>query len=462
VFDQGATPAPPYLTVGQITAHLRSVLLRDDILQDIWVRGEASGVTLSRGGHLFFTLKDSDALIKAVAWAPLSRRLHAKLRDGQEVLAHGRVDLYPPQGVYQLYVTEVLPVGTGVAYLEFERVRAILNAEGLFSEERKRPLPRYPTRIGVVTSAYGAARRDIENVLSQRWPAAEMVLAGAQVQGEGAPASLIAGLELVAAAGADVVILGRGGGDVESLSCFNDESLARAIVAMPMPVVTGIGHETDFTIADFVADLRSPTPSAAAMAVVPDRVEVAATISALERRMSRAVGGVVGDLRDEVMQQIRLLSRSSPEFVVSTGRQRLDEATTRLIRAGTSLTIGRRADAIGLAARMRAQTPPVERHREQLAWAASRLGQVVRRNLVDTRGRLGQTAAQMASLDPEKTLRRGYSVVLAGDLTGPVVSDASQVSAGEHVAIRFSRGSAAARVVTTAPDGSSRSDEVGK
>jgi len=461
VFSQGAGASPPYLTVGQVTAHLRSVLLRDDILQDIWVRGEASGVTLSRGGHLFFTLKDADALMKVVAWAPLSRRLHAKVRDGQEVLAHGRVDLYPPQGVYQLYVSEILPVGTGIARLEFERVRAILEAEGLFRDERKRPLPAFPTRIGVVTSAYGAARRDIENVLSQRWPAAEMLLAGAQVQGDGAPASLIAALELIATAGVDVIILGRGGGDAEALACFNDETLARTIARMPVPVVTGIGHETDFTIADFVADRRAPTPSAAAMAVVPDRGEVGATIVALERRLRRAGRGLLLDLRDALTQQGRLLRRSSPGYVVSTGRQRLDEATTRLLRAGAAPVAMRRSDLLGVAARLWSQAPPVDRRRERVAWLAARLIQATHQAMSSLDASLSQVVARLAALDPAATLRRGYAVVLAGNASGPVVSDAAQLAPGELVAIRFSRGGATARVTDIDPDTTLRSDEVG-
>lgn len=456
MFADGFNLQPPYLTVGQITAHLRSVLLQDDILQDIWVRGEASSVTLSRGGHLFFSLKDSDALIKAVAWAPLSHRLHAKLRDGQEVLAHGRVDLYAPQGVYQLYVSEVLPVGTGVAYLEFERVRSLLAEEGLFDEERKRPLPRYPTRIGVVTSAYGAARRDIENVLAQRWPTVEVVFAGAQVQGDGAAVSLIAGLRKVAEAGVDVVILGRGGGDMEALSCFNDEELARAIVAMPVPVVTGIGHETDFTIADFVADLRAPTPSAAAMAVVPDREDVAASIGALQQRLARAADDLVGDRWTDVRQLTRLFQRSSPQYVIGTGLQTLDEATTRLLQSGGRLTTNRRASALAAATRIRAQAPRLDRQRERVAWASAGLARATAGLLSDARSGLSQASIRLESLDPAETLRRGYSVVHSGDLSGPVVGDAAQVQPGDVIAIRFSRGSATAKVTNSAPGGSSK------
>lgn len=422
---------PPYLTVGQITAHLRAVLLQDDILQDVWVRGEASSVTLSRGGHLFFSLKEGDALIKAVVWSPLSRRLHAQLKDGQEVLAHGRVDLYAPQGVYQLYVTEILPVGAGLAYLEFERVRAQLAAEGLFDEDRKRSLPRFPRRVGVVTSAYGAARRDIENVLAQRWPSVEMVLAGAMVQGDSAPASLIAGLELVAEAGVDVIIIGRGGGDMEALSCFNDEGLARAIAAMPVPVVAGIGHETDFTIADFVADLRAPTPSAAAMAVVPDRLDVAATVATMEKRLHEAAVDGLDRGRRDVLQQTRLLMRSSPRYVVASGLQAVDDGASRLVRAAERTVPS-------LAA--------------QLAPVSTRLGQAGLRLVSDRRALLGALAARLGPLDPEETLRRGYAVVHRGDLEGPVVADASMLKEGDAIAIRLSRGQAAARVTETVPD----------
>ncbi|NPV09750.1 MAG: exodeoxyribonuclease VII large subunit, partial [Anaerolineae bacterium] len=313
--------------------HLRSVLLQDDILQDIWVRGEVSGSNLSRGGHLFFSLKDSDAVIKGVVWAPLSYRLRAQLAEGREVLAHGRVDLYPQQGVYQLYVDEVLPVGTGMAYLEFERVRTKLEAEGLFAQDRKRPLPAYARRIGVVTSAYGAARRDIENVLRQRWPCVELTLAESSVQGDGAPESIIAALKAVAAQGVDLIILARGGGDKEALWCFNDEQVARAIASMPVPVITGIGHETDFTIADFVADCRAPTPSAAAMAAVPDRREVMAAVGEWQRRLAQALRDGLAQRRTDLAHLSRVLQRSSPAYIAGTWRLVLDEATARLLRA---------------------------------------------------------------------------------------------------------------------------------
>ncbi|MHB0878801.1 MAG: exodeoxyribonuclease VII large subunit, partial [Anaerolineae bacterium] len=272
------------LSVGELTTYLRS-LLRESLLQDVWVRGEVSNTSLARSGHLFFSLKDESALVKCVVWSPASQRVRKDVVDGQEVVARGRLDLYPPQGVYQLYVEHVIPVGVGLAYLEFERVKRLLEAEGLFSLERKRPLPRYPVRVGVVTSAYGAALRDIQNVMAHRWPAAELVLAHAGVQGDGAAEEIAEALRSVCAMGVDVVILARGGGAKEDLSCFNDERVARAIAAAPVPVVTGVGHETDFTIADFVADLRAPTPSAAAAAVVPDREEVAADIGDLGYRL---------------------------------------------------------------------------------------------------------------------------------------------------------------------------------
>ncbi|MGI6207432.1 MAG: exodeoxyribonuclease VII large subunit [Anaerolineae bacterium] len=445
-------PGTAFLTVGQITAHLRSVLLRDDILQDIWVRGEVSGASLSRGGHLFFSLKDSDALIKGVVWAPLSYRLRSQLTDGQEVLVHGRVDLYPQQGVYQLYVDEAMPVGTGIAYLEFERVRAKLEAEGLFDQERKRPLPAFPRRIGVVTSAYGAARRDIENVLRQRWPSVEVVLAGSSVQGDGAPESLVAALHAVATQAVDVIILARGGGDKEALWCFNDERLARAIADMPVPVITGIGHETDFTIADFVADLRAPTPSAAAMAAVPDRREVLASVEDWERRLLDAVQDLVSGHRMQVSHLTRVLQRSSPAYVAGTWRQATEEMSGRLLRTGANLVPSRRAEVQSLARRLRACVPRTEPLRERQGLLAGKLHRAMENRLAHLRAQVDSLNASLVALDPEATLKRGYAIVHAGGFQGPVVSDATGLRPGDALAIRLAQGGALTKVERPLPE----------
>ena len=391
-----------------------------------------------------------------MAWAPLSRRLHAKLSDGQEVLAHGRVDLYPQQGVYQLYVDEVLPVGTGLAYLEYARVRELLSAEGLFDEERKRPLPRYPRRVGVVTSAFGAARRDIENVIGQRWPSVEVVLAGALVQGDGAPSSIIAALAMVAAEGVDVIILGRGGGDPEALACFNDELVARAIAAMPVPVVTGIGHETDFTICDFVADLRAPTPSAAAMAVAPDRLEVGVHIHSLTGRLRQATEEGVRGSRTELGQYSRLLRRSSPEHLLHSRHQATDEGAAGLLRETARLTQRRQDEWQGLSVRLRSSAPRLSPQRQKLALMSLRLGQAARESAARPRTELARLEGQLAPLSPEATLRRGYAIVHRGDFGGPIVVDVGALAPGDLIGVRLGHGRATATITGSLPEESAK------
>jgi exodeoxyribonuclease VII large subunit len=261
------------------------------VLQDLWLEGEVSNWKHAPSGHIYFTLKDEAASIRCAMWrSNIQRAAYLPAGDGEAVLAHGYVSVYEPQGVYQFYVDDVQPVGLGSLYARFEQLKARLQAEGLFDADRKRSLPHFPRRIGVVTSPSGAVLRDILNVLRRRYPLAEVIVAPTLVQGPEAPAQIVRALERVGQVpGVDVIILARGGGSLEDLWAFNDEAVARAIVAAPVPVVSGVGHETDFTIADFAADLRAPTSSAAAELVTPDR---AALRQQVERAASTARGGL--------------------------------------------------------------------------------------------------------------------------------------------------------------------------
>ena len=279
---------PVSWSVTDLTRYLRELLESDELLQDVWVKGEVSNFSRPASGHLYFTLKDSSASLRCVMWRNAVIRQSFTPRDGDAIEVHGSISIYEVGGQYQLYADIFRPAGEGALYQEFLRLKAKLEAEGLFAPERKRPIPPKPKRIGIVTSPTGAALQDMLNTLQRRYPLVEVVLAPTPVQGDEAPARIIAALQNVAEiAHPDVIILARGGGSIEDLWAFNDERVARAIAASPIPVITGVGHETDFTIADFVADLRAPTPTAAAELATPNQADLRLDLSELNDRLNR-------------------------------------------------------------------------------------------------------------------------------------------------------------------------------
>ncbi len=317
-------------TVSQLMARIRSTVETDPCLMDVWVEGEVSNFRQVASGHCYFTLKDAGAELRCVMWRDRVRGMRTLPANGDSVLAHGRVGVYEQRGDLQLYVDALEPLGLGWLYQEYERLKARLEAEGLFAPERKRPLPRFPRRIGVVTSPDAAALRDILNILSRRYPLAEVVLAPTLVQGEEAPPQIIAALRaLNAREDIDVILLARGGGSLEELWAFNDERVARAVAASRIPVVCGVGHETDFSLADFAADRRAPTPSAAAELATPDRAELAGQVRMLRARLVRAMEADLTWRRGRVQEQVRVLRRLSPALRLSQTRQRLDELKER-------------------------------------------------------------------------------------------------------------------------------------
>ena len=304
-----------YLTVGQLTAKIKEVFEVDPVLQDAWVLGEISNLTKPSSGHIYFTLKDETANLSCVAWKTQAWRLGKLLQTGSAVIAHGRISVYEPRGAYQLYVDDLLPAGTGRLYQEFEILKARLQSQGLFAVERKRSLPLFPRRIGVVTSASGAALQDILNVLRRRYAIAEVVLSPASVQGADAPPQIVHAIRsLNELPGVDVIIVARGGGSPEELWAFNDEAVAHAIFDSRIPVISGVGHETDYTIADFVADVRAPTPSAAAEICAPDLVEVEHSIIGSQRRMGQFMQQRLERLQQRLRHQQRILKLHSPRL----------------------------------------------------------------------------------------------------------------------------------------------------
>ncbi|NLE77521.1 MAG: exodeoxyribonuclease VII large subunit [Chloroflexi bacterium] len=346
------------LRVAQLTLYLRELLESDPVLTDVWVEGEVSNCTRSSSGHVYFTLRDDRAALSCVAWRNVASRWRELPREGDSLLAHGRISVYEPQGRYQLYVDLVQPAGLGRLFLEFQALKERLEAEGLFAEERKRPLPRLPQVVGVVTSSQAAALQDIVRTLQARFPALEVLLAPTLVQGPQAPAQIVRALQaLDARAEVDVIVLARGGGSLEDLWAFNDESVARAVAACRHPVVSGIGHETDSTIADFVADYRAPTPTAAAAAVSPDRRELQRELQKQARQLERLMAGRVQASRAELEGLRRALRRASPSYQVGQWRQQVDELSYRLgVHLSHRLALWRQ-ELQGLSIRLQSASP---------------------------------------------------------------------------------------------------------
>jgi exodeoxyribonuclease VII large subunit len=390
--------APRIYSVSAITAHIKARLEADLMLRDLWLEGEISNWKQAPSGHIYFTLKDPDASIRCVMWrSTLPRLSYLPAGDGEAVLAHGHVSVYEPSGQYQFYVNELEPVGLGALQAQFEKLKARLAQEGLFDEERKRPLPLFPRRIGVVTSPVGAALRDILNVLRRRYPLAEVILSPTPVQGKDAPPQIVDALRALSTIeGIDVIILARGGGSLEDLWAFNDERAARAVAASPIPVVCGVGHETDFTITDFVADLRAPTPSAAAELVTPDRDELARRLRLLTAQLAAGVGETITRRRHRLAVETRALGRLSPQTWIDQRRQRVDDLShVAQTTMAHRLSLGR----------------------EQLNGLSSRL----------------------SALNPEATLTRGYAIVRRKE-DDLVVSRVEQVSPGDRLSVRVSDG----------------------
>lgn len=350
---------PGALTVSQVNRYVQDLLAADPLLQDVWVQGEISNFTRAASGHVYLTLKDSGAALKCVIWKTNAGRVRFTLSNGLAVEAHGYVGVYERDGAYQLYIDAIRPAGEGRLFQEFLRLKAQLEALGLFDESRKRPLPSFPRRIGLVTSPTGAALQDMLNTLRRRYPLAEVILSPSAVQGESAPDELVRALERLwrLEPQPDVVIVARGGGSLEDLWAFNDERVVRAIAASPAPVVTGVGHETDFTLADFAADLRAPTPTGAAELCTPDRADMRAGLDSLERRIDLAIEQQLALRRSGLMNARARLERVSPRRRLDNERQRLDGFGKRLAQQALTNIRLRRAALDGLNNHLNALNP---------------------------------------------------------------------------------------------------------
>ena len=384
-------------TVTGITRYIREVFEYDDNMQDIWVEGEISNLTQARSGHLYFTLKDSDAQLKCVMWRSQTALLPFLPEHGDRVRAHGRISIYETGGVYQLYADTLEPLGQGDLHQQFEALKARLEAEGLFDPERKKPLPLFPRLIGVVTSPDAAALRDILNVLQRRYPLAAVLLAPTLVQGVEAPSQIVRALtDLDNRDDIDVIILARGGGSLEDLWAFNDERVARAVVGCRKPVISGVGHETDFTIADFCADVRAPTPSAAAELATPNIADLAAGLEGIRRQLVTELTNRLEGVHWQLDAVSRTLRALSPAQRVRTLSQRLDELQARTERAiaGRLHSYHQRLEGLGRALKV---------------------------------------------VGPLGTLNRGYAIVRRVD-SGMVVTEPTQVAMGDRLLVRVRGG----------------------
>jgi exodeoxyribonuclease VII large subunit len=350
-----------FWSVSEVNTYLKTLMEADSNLQDLWVEGEISNLARPASGHLYFTLKDQNSSLRCVMWKNHAAAVGTLLQEGAAVEAHGNLNVYEQRGQYQLYIDFLRPRGEGKLFQEYQRLKAQLEGEGLFDPGRKKTLPAWPTRIGIVTSATGAAFQDMKDTLKRRYPLVKILLAPTSVQGENAPLEIVAALNRLYVLKPDLILIGRGGGSIEDLWAFNDERVARAIFESPVPVISGVGHETDFTISDFVADLRR--------------------IFSEQRWILENLAGQI--------------TRLSPLGEINSGRQRLDELSSRLERAGAGY-------------------------------------------LKEARGKCNSLQARLSALNPESILKRGYAVLTTDD--GSTVYQVGQVSSGEHLQVRVSDG----------------------
>lgn len=390
-------------TVTELTQQIRQMFQENYWLQDVTVRGEISNMRRASSGHWYFTLKDDQAQLRGAMWRSNVSHQNYVPEDGAQVEAHGYIDLYAPRGEYQLLADYIRPLGVGDLYARFEQLKAKLAAEGLFDEARKRPAPIFPTCIGIVTSPEAAAFQDVQNVLRRRFPLAEIILSPTPVQGDAAPPQIVAALERISRCErVDVVLLIRGGGSIEDLWAFNDEAVARAVAACRVPVISGVGHETDFTIIDFVADVRAPTPSVAAELATPDIYDLGRMVEARRDGLNLLMQGQIAGRADDLLNAQRALRHLSPTRQIANLRLRLDDWSLRLER--------------GQQTRLRA-----------------------------LRERLNSRSDALRAANPEAILARGYAIV-TDSTTGERIKSAQEAHPGDGISLKLHDGSLKARI----------------
>jgi len=415
---------PEVLSVGEVTRAIRDTIRRSPRLNGVWVEGEVGQVTVSSAGHCYFTLKDERSQLRCMIFRDDRLALPLEPRTGIRIVAHGRVDVFEPQGAYQFYVDGIQPAGVGALALRFEALKARLDADGLFDASRKRALPAWPRRIGIVTSPTGAVIHDMQRVIARRWPLAQIIVSPSKVQGAGAEESIVRALRRLgrwtdaeSGRGVDITIVARGGGSMEDLWAFNEEPVVRAIAAHPTPVVVGVGHETDVTLAEFAADVRAATPSVAAELAVPDRAEQRQHLRALQAVLATSAARRISATRAGLEGEQRALETFRPGAYLAAERERIGLLLDRATRA--------------VQGRLSAD-------RAVLARSGDRLPSLLRRRTSQARAELTGSGAGLSALNPFATLERGYAIVR--DAEGRVVVDAEQQQVGGQLEVRLAKG----------------------
>ena len=395
------------ISVSALNQYIKTLFDHNDVLQGVWVRGEISNLKYHSSGHLYFSLKDEEGLLRAVMFRSSAMYLPVKLQNGMKVMAYGSISVYPKDGQYQLYTTKIEPDGLGALYLAFEKLKQQLSAEGLFDAERKKPIPSFPQKIGLITSETGAAVRDMIQIIGRRCPLVEIYLRPALVQGANAPESLMSALRFFETVfPVDVIIIGRGGGSIEDLWAFNDEQLAYSIASCQTPIISAVGHETDFTICDFVADLRAPTPSAAAELAVPDVNQLLGGVSGLADRFRIATENLIQAKRTALSHTLNRSVFERPELLVRDSVLTLDNLKTRIDNAFS-------------------------------------------KRLTRHMGEIDTLCAKLEALSPKKVMERGYTVLT--DRQGRLVTSLEQIAMGDTVSVQMLDGTAEATVTKIQP-----------
>lgn len=411
------------LTVSQLNAYIKSLVDRDDFLGSVAVRGELSNYKIYPSGHHYFTLKDAESSLKCVMFRSAAGKLRFRPESGMGVTAWGRISVYPRDGAYQLYCEALMPEGLGDLQMAYEQLKAKLEKEGLFDRSHKKPIPRYPERIAVITSSAGAAVHDIIRVLRRRWPMGKIMLLPVRVQGVEAPGEIAAALRYASEHKvADVVITGRGGGSIEDLWAFNDERVARAIYDCEIPVISAVGHEPDVTIADFVADLRAATPSNAAELAAPDVTELMQAIDSAMRRLENSMAKRISGSR-EALEAL---------------------SSRRVLQSATGFIEQRRSQVETLRVRLEAASGFASKSRSQLDNLASRMDSALDAAMTRKKNEYLRAAAKLDALSPLKVLSRGYAIAM--DKDGRAVKDSSGVRAGDKLTVRLASGALGCRV----------------
>ncbi|HEY7405572.1 MAG TPA: exodeoxyribonuclease VII large subunit [Candidatus Angelobacter sp.] len=448
-FDQA--PGRRIWRVADLVSAVRTTVERG--YTDVWVEGEISNFRPSESGHLYFTLKDGDAQLRIVMFRSQARLLRFRPESGMQVIARGRVTIYDARGELQLSAEFLEPVGAGALQLAFEQLKARLAQEGLFDPSRRKPIPPLPRRIGIVTSPRGAALHDMLNILARRHETVAILIYPAQVQGETAPSEVATGIRYFnRTRNVDVIIVARGGGSIEDLAAFNDEGLARTIAASTLPVISAVGHETDFSIADFVADLRAPTPSAAAEQVIESKHRLAEHLAHLQQRLDRATRYRLLIARNQLQELSQHGAFARIRDLMVQRAQRLDDLAHRLAANYRALLhdYHRRLDVAAARVRHFDFRRSLAITRSQLDAGTEAVVRTFQARLASRRSHLERLTAQLNALSPVKILERGYALVF--DENGALVKDSSRLNAGQQISARLARGSFAAEIKETKPD----------